>query len=419
MAKPKYSEFKRHWNNLRLHPKRDTIAAIYGVTPQAISLWARDFTREGYKGLIDRSSGNREGPIDAEQLILEDRLRKEIKLQRKQIQHLTEQVHELDHIKSIIHDTKRLMPTNPKPIWLTKERPSKRFTGIPMLFISDVHFDEYVDGSQINNVNQYNRKIAVKRIKNTFIRTNKILLNYLDNPKYEGIVVALGGDMLSGNIHEELRRSNEAPITKSIFDLTELLAECLSGMADLFGKVHVPCVVGNHGRLDKKPPMKNKVHDNYEWLVYQFLAKELKNDKRITFQIPDGPDAIFNIYDITFLLTHGDQFKGGSGISGIHTPLALGRHRKQAKQQAIKDAFDVMMVGHFHQYIHMNNLIVNGSIKGYDEFANIYNFPYEPAQQALCIVNPVLGITFRTPVLCDDPDKNLGKSKTGLSVFST
>ena len=147
--------------------------------------------------------------------------------------------------------------------------------------------------------------------------------------------------------------------------------------------------------------MKNKVFDNYEWLIYQFISRHYKDDKRITMLIPDGPDAIFTIYDKGFLLTHGDQFRGGSGISGIFTPLMLGRARKQQKSQAIKKNFDVMMIGHFHQYIHTNQLIVNGSIKGYDEFANEFNFSFERPQQALFINHPRNGMVIRTPILCD------------------
>jgi hypothetical protein len=60
-----------------------------------------------------------------------------------------------------------------------------------------------------------------------------------------------------------------------------------------------------------------------------------------------------------------------------------------------------MLVGHFHQYVHTENIIVNGSIKGYDEYAASCNFSYEPPQQALFLVNSHRGITFRMPVRCD------------------
>ena len=53
------------------------------------------------------------------------------------------------------------------------------------------------------------------------------------------------------------------------------------------------------------------------------------------------------------------------------------------------------------QYIHLTRLIVNGSLKGYDEYAYNNNFGFEPPQQALWLTHPKHGITFRMPVQVD------------------
>jgi hypothetical protein len=41
---------------------------------------------------------------------------------------------------------------------------------------------------------------------------------------------------------------------------------------------------------------------------------------------------------------------------------------------------------------------VNGSLKGYDEYADANNFDVEQAQQAMWITHPQHGITFRMPI---------------------
>ena len=270
-------------------------------------------------------------------------------------------------------------------------------------------------------VNSYSHDIAVARIKHTFKTAKEVFLNHTKKPSYPGVVIALMGDMVSGNIHEELRESNEFTIFQSIIMLEQLLIDAITDYADTFGKVFVPCVVGNHGRLDKKPRAKGAVYDNFEWLLYQHLAKYFKNDGRVTFLIPNGPDAQFKIFNLNFLMTHGDQFRGGTGISGFFTPLMLGMYRKQKKQAAIARSFDVMMCGHFHQYIHTNILMVNGSIKGYDEYANRMNFPFERPQQAAFIVHRHNGMIFRTPILCDSYEGGYVESVTknpGLTIFT-
>jgi DNA repair exonuclease SbcCD nuclease subunit len=97
-------------------------------------------------------------------------------------------------------------------------------------------------------------------------------------------------------------------------------------------------------------------------------------------------------------MTHGDQFRGGSGISGIQTPLALGAFRKSKRQQAIDDPFDTMLLGHFHQYMTLPGMIVNGSLKGYDEYAMISNFGFEVPQQAFWLTTPERGPGFHVAI---------------------
>lgn len=287
--------------------------------------------------------------------------------------------------------------------WLRGARHIKSSTtGVPTLVLSDIHFDEVVKSEQVNYVNEYNHEIAVKRLRHTFQTAVDLTKRHMVKPKYDGFVLALGGDMLSGNIHEELAETNEQSINKSLIDLTDILIAGIEGLHTEFGRVFVPCVVGNHGRHHRKPRAKNKVYDNYEWLIYQYLARHFKNKSGVQFLIPDGPDAFYPIYGKNYCLTHGDQFSGGAGISGIFTPLMLGMARKQKKQNAIGQPFDQMICGHFHQYIHTDMLLVNGSVKGYDEYANQLNFPFEPPMQACFIDHPEKRTTFRMPILCDN-----------------
>ena len=71
-------------------------------------------------------------------------------------------------------------------------------------------------------------------------------------------------------------------------------------------------------------------------------------------------DVSVQHYDHHYLLTDGDQFRGGSGISGILTPLSRAAFRKSKRQQAVDDPFDTMLLGHFHQYMTIPGILVNG-----------------------------------------------------------
>ena len=234
----------------------------------------------------------------------------------------------------------------PDPEWLRGASKPRSVTGTAVLMISDIHFDEVVAKNQVGGSNEYNREIAVRSIKNTFRSATMLLKGFMSAPKYDGIVCPLVGDILSGNIHEELQLTNETPIQQSMLAVEEILIEGLGGLADEFGKVHVPCVVGNHGRMTRKPQAKNRAFESFEWPIYQRLAAYFRKDSRLTFDIPDGPDAFFSIYEVRFCETHGDQFRGGDGVGGILVPIGRGLARKQMKQQAMGDPFDVMIIGH-------------------------------------------------------------------------
>lgn len=289
----------------------------------------------------------------------------------------------------------------PTPTWATT--PAKHSSpGVPTLFMSDFHWGEVVRPEQIGGVNEFNLRIARARL-HTLAETTVKLLGIL-SPKleYPGIVLALGGDMLSGNIHEELVASNEKNVMPCVLDLFGELGSFISTMADTFGKVFLPCVTGNHGRDTHKMWSKDRHHTSFDWLLYCFLAKHFEKDKRITFLIPDGPDAYYRVYGHRYLLTHGDQFRGGDGMIGALGPIIRGDHKKRSRNAQVDMDYDTMLLGHWHQYIHLTRLIVNGTLKGYDEYANQGNFGYEPPQQALWITHPRYRITYRMPVFVSE-----------------
>lgn len=411
MNKRDKDKFIKLYNDIEKYPNLQDLSIALGIAERTVRRRAAKLKEEG-ENLVDRSKVQQTTSISTNQLDLQLKIlqqAKENKALREQLKNAQHEATSSNILKDLIHDTKDYS-FDSQPDWLKRTKREKSLTGIPVLFLSDIHFDEVVDSAQIGFVNSFDHDIAVKRIQHTFNTTINLLMNYMSNPKYDGIVVAMGGDMLSGNIHEELAETNHQPILNSVLDLEELLYQGISELAEVFKKVFVPCVVGNHGRLSPVKRFKNKVFENFEWIIYQNLARRFSNDDRITFYIPDGPDAQFTIYDKTFLLTHGDQFRGGNGIAGIFSPLMLGAHKKMKRQSAVKKPFDIMMIGHFHQYIHTNSLIVNGSIKGYDEYAASFNYAFERPQQALFVVNPDYDIIMRTPILCDAYEKTESKT---------
>jgi len=289
------------------------------------------------------------------------------------------------------------------PVWVSqKSAKGALHQGIPTLLLSDCHWDEIVKPEEVEGSNKYDRKIAIARLKRTLAGTIDLLRNYVAGLKYEGFTLMLGGDHFSGNIHEELQQTNEDTIFGSLDFWSDQLCGIIGSLADEFHHLHIVGVVGNHGRNTRKPRAKLRVRDNLDWLLFRIVAKAFAKDSHVTFQIPESADANVKIYNTNYRLTHGDQFRGGSGIAGMLSPLMLGAHRKGQRQMTLKNPFDWMVIGHFHQYWTGKGIIANGSTKGYDEYAYLSNFAWERAQQALFVTTPENGLTFSAPIFCDN-----------------
>lgn len=298
-------------------------------------------------------------------------------------------------------------PVDP-PNWLVRKTKGGG-ESVPTLLASDWHWGEVVDPAQINGVNEFNLVIGQQRARRMIERTVSLLTEHIRGTKYPGIVFALGGDMMSGDIHDELSETNDVPVMPALLDLMGVLNWCIRTLADTFGNVFVPCVTGNHGRNTKKPRAKGRNYSNFDWLLYQFLAKQFEGDKRVRFLIPDGSDAHWQVFGHRYCLTHGDQFRGGDGMIGALGPIIRGDHKKRSRNGQIDLGYDTLLMGHWHQLIQLQRVIVNGSLKGYDEYAAANNFGYEIPQQALWLTHNRQGITFSMPVHLDEPRRAASK----------
>lgn len=328
------------------------------------------------------------------------KLRRDNSTLRRQLDQAEARTEELTRLLDF-HDA--ITAANPKPPkWLTPKPARNGHHATLVAVLSDTHFDEVVNPSEVGGLNAYNRVIATQRLERWAEGVIKLARHYLTGVTYDGAVVMLGGDLFSGNLHD-LAETNEDTQFGSLLYWSEQLAAALQLIADEFGRLHVPVVVGNHGRMTHKPRTKLRARDNLDYLLGHMLARQLRSDS-ITFDIPDGTDAWVPVYGVTHLLTHGDQTTGGGGVGGIWPPIMRMAGRKAQRYAAEGRTFETMVMGHWHQLISApeQGLIVNGSLKGYDEYAAVSNFRPEQAQQALWLVTPERGITLSAPVMVMD-----------------
>lgn len=275
--------------------------------------------------------------------------------------------------------------------------------GTPVLMVSDIHYGEKVEAEQVYNSNEFNIEICKRRLRKVFETATGLLKTHFAHPHYEGIVLVLGGDLISGSIHDDLSETDEVTPLVQCYDIAKEIADGIAFLADEFPRVSVYCVGGNHGRTTRKPRAKFYAQHNLDWLAYKMIGDYVKTLENVEVWAPNARDLNFEVAGHRYRLTHGDQFRGGDGIIGPIGPITRGDVRKRVTASLMPgqpEAYDTMLCGHFHTLMMLPRLIVNGSIKGYDEYALSINVAWEPPQQALWTVHPKHGHTWYMPVLC-------------------
>lgn len=294
-------------------------------------------------------------------------------------------------------------PVEP-PNWLVEHKAGSKSLHVPMTIWSDWHCGEVVSLSETNGQNEFNTAIFERRVKRLVEKTIHLCKQHGPG-NYPGIVINLLGDMVSGALHAELLKTDEEEVIPSALRVRDILAWALGVMADEFGKVYVPCTSGNHGRNTMKPQFKRTVFENFDWLIYQLLARTFAKDKRITFDIPDSNEVSYKVYGLRFLAMHGDMLgvKGGDGIIGSLGPILRGEMKVGKQASAMGRHYDVLLLGHWHQHIMLRRIIVAGTLKGWDEFAaKALRAPPAPPSQPLWFVERSIGIVQSMEVYLED-----------------
>ena len=247
--------------------------------------------------------------------------------------------------------------------------------------LADTHIGDNVDYNQMAGLNSYDIEIFNQRLYGWATQVLALVeyrRSFTDIPE---LVVPLLGDMVSGDIHEELATTNLDTCMGQMIRGANLIAQALMFLAPHFEIVRVPCVVGNHGRLTKKIPSKNK-YINWDYMMYQWIAAFCSNQTNIKFEIPKSLFHVFEICNRKILMLHGDTFKGSSPdiIKNVTAMRAVLQYRNTLEEEAIIEEndswvnqFDSTIIGHFHRVdeidIGTGEVHICGCMKGGDEYA--------------------------------------------------
>jgi hypothetical protein len=259
---------------------------------------------------------------------------------------------------------------------------------------SDWHVEETVDPRSVNGLNKFNLEIADQRINKFWKNVVRLAEIQRNGAKIDRLVLILGGDLMSGYIHDELKETNELSPTETVLWLIDRITGGVEFLSKHFGEIVIPCVYGNHGRNTLKPRHATGAANSYEWMMYHILAKHLSH--KATFHISDGYHLLVDLYGKTLRVHHGDGLKYQGGTGGLTIPVekAIASWNKGIPA-------DLDIFGHWHQSQQAPKWICNSSLIGYNAYAVAIKAPYEPPSQTAFLFDKKHGRTGTFPVFCE------------------
>ncbi len=261
------------------------------------------------------------------------------------------------------------------------------------VIISDAHIGESYTLEDTGGISEFNLGIFKKRLR--ILRDSVLEIAERHRTMYELPVLHVFalGDMVAGM--KDAGKWSPAYIDLSIyqqmFEGIDALRDVLSTWYTAFEKICFYGIYGNHGRIGKRG--NEKVSDNWDRLVYNYVKISMSEYDRIEWMIPEAWFIQTEIQNHTFYLMHGDGIRGSMGIP------YYGVEKAQSSISGIMNKIpDYTLMGHFHTPAELqttgSKVIMNGSFMGGDMYSIRDLRRCDRAIQKIFGIHPKKGITW-------------------------
>ena len=218
-----------------------------------------------------------------------------------------------------------------------------------ILMLSDWHYGALCDSQW----NYYDTNVAQLRAEQLVAKTQSYILSL----GITDLIVEINGDMCEGMINIGNRVASEESVVEQIINVSKLLSKCILSLKPYVNSIKVVTTLGNHGRLTPNRKEQADERENFEMLIPEFLRLTLGND--IPIVTSQGLDFVkYEFDDKIICLSHGHHDKATSAIDNMI--------------RVYKVVPDEIHLGHWHHMSDLNDsnihVVVNGSIKGVDDF---------------------------------------------------
>lgn len=189
---------------------------------------------------------------------------------------------------------KNFKPTPSKPL-KPIDNAGKQIKNTFVVGLSDIHFGARASASELVTGEDYNADVSKAIIKNYI---QQIHAEVADRSyRFEKCVIIVAGDIL----HSLSGRTEKGTVLETDVDgddqlelAFDSLHEFFSRMLEIFGRVSVYAVKGNHA-------------GSYEYALMRMLENIFSNDKRIDFTLSKARTLLFKEGTTAIMLDHGES----------------------------------------------------------------------------------------------------------------
>ena len=268
-----------------------------------------------------------------------------------------------------------------------------------MLEVSD-----WQDGSAWNNgdsggFGEMSSDIVADRVQTLTTKVVKLVDIQRKAMPIPNLAVNMNGDMCEGEIIYPSQGVyiDQAAIHQYVH-CAGLAERMLRTFLSHFETVTVRAAAGNHGRMSRAKGEQHALN-NWDYLLYLFLAERFRDEPRIKFFISTAPWMGFTMPEapkFNHVMLHGDNIPSSLGIPWY------GIKREAGKLVDLMDMpIHYMHIAHFHSAATLpkphGKQIMNGSLTGTSPLAAVLNTGGDPSQTLLAI-HPDEGIMWTMDV---------------------
>lgn len=244
------------------------------------------------------------------------------------------------------------------------------------LLVSDVHYGKLVTDIEGNDVNIDVIRNRVRKMAESVV---KEIHRESKSFNVERLVLAMIGDIIeNADFHgKESTKACEFSTSRQVQEaINSLFYDLILPIAMTGIKIDVPCVTGNHDRIDKDKTYVKPGEDNLTYIIYKTLELLCQQSglKNVSFQIATGLYTHVDIYGNVVVFEHGDELKN------LNRDTVLNQMNK--RQVQIGKIVHFFRFGHWHEPVNygQGRIIGNGSVPGQDSYADSKGFLSEAIQ---------------------------------------